>query len=517
MTGKAPGSFTTALSSIRRFTRSIRFRLTLWTLAVLGVILVAFTIFIFTRQAYDLQLEARNLLQVRSQQVQAVFRPSRQFSDDSEQNAIDFSYQAKMLYEGDKEVLGLVTASGQSLINSGTIDDQTILELIKSWQATASPNESFYRINNWQAAKGEKATTYLFLVTPIYIQRNVTGALIIGRPLDPSNQLPRLGFTLLLGALATLLVALVGGYWLASRAMAPVRTITRAARTISETDLHHRLNLGRQDELGDLANTFDGMLARLQAAFDRQRQFTADASHELRTPLTIMGLEADQALSRRRNPDEYERALKVIKSENEFMARLVNDMLTLARMDAGQTQLRLEALDLSEIALDVAERVSMLTMRGGVEMQLGDGLPEVKILGDRQYLTQLLTNLVENAVKYAGGRGKHVCIETGLEERGGRPFGWARVEDDGPGIPPEHLPRLFDRFYRVDQARSREEEAYTQADNEKAPGGSGLGLSIVQWIARAHGGEVTVQSTVGMGTAFVLHLPIAVGDAAPQH
>jgi heavy metal sensor kinase len=516
MTGKAPGLPRSTTASIQRFMRSIRFRLTLWTLAVLGVILVAFTIFIYTRQAYDLQLEGRNLLQARSQQVQSVFRAARLFTDDENKNSIDFSYQAKMLYEGDKEVLGLVAPSGQSLVNSGTIDDQTILELINSWQSTASPNETYYRINNWQAAKNEKATDYLFLITPIFLQRNMTGALIIGRPLDPSGQLPRLGVTLLLGSLATLLVALGGGYWLASRAMAPVRTITRAARNISETDLHHRLNLGRQDELGDLANTFDGMLARLQAAFDRQRQFTADASHELRTPLTIMGLEADQALTRRRSPEEYERALTVIKSENEFMARLVNDMLTLARMDAGQTQLRLEALDLSEIALDVVERVSMLTRRGGVEMQLGDGLPEVQIHGDRQYLTQLLTNLVENAVKYAGGRGKHVRIETGLEDRAGRPFGWARVEDDGPGIPPEHLPRLFDRFYRVDQSRSRDEETYAQSEGEKAPGGSGLGLSIVQWIARAHGGEVTVQSTVGVGTAFILHLPIAAGDPPRQ-
>lgn len=512
MTGSTSGSNKNTGSRLRRFMRSIRFRLTLWTLAVLGVILVAFTIFIYTRQSYDLQLEARSLLQARSQQVQGVFRAARLFTDDDKQNSIDFSYQAKMLYEGDKEVLGLVASSGQSLVNSGTIDDHTILELINSWQSTTSPTETFYRIHDWQAAKDEEATDYLFLVTPVFLQHNLTGALIIGRPLDPSHQLPRLGVTLLLGSLATLLIALAGGYWLASRAMAPVRTITRAARSISETDLHHRLNLGRQDELGDLANTFDSMLARLQAAFDRQRQFTADASHELRTPLTIMGLEADQALSRRRSPDEYERALTVIKSENEFMARLVNDMLTLARMDAGQTQLRLEALDLSEIALEVVERVSMLTRRGGVEMHLGDGLPEVKIQGDRQYLTQLLTNLVENAVKYAGGRGKHVRIETGLEERAGRAFGWSRVEDDGPGIPPEHLTRLFDRFYRVDQSRSRDEETYAQAEGEKAPGGSGLGLSIVQWIARAHGGEVTVQSTVGVGTAFILHLPIVEGD-----
>ncbi len=146
----------------------------------------------------------------------------------------------------------------------------------------------------------------------------------------------RLLFTLAAGSLVTLIIALLGGYWLADRAMRPVHTITQAARTIGETDLSRRLNMKSKDELGELANTFDGMLGRLQAAFERQRQFVADASHELRTPLTIVNLETSRTLASPRKPEEYRHALAIIHSENDFMTALVNDLLTLARMDAGQ-------------------------------------------------------------------------------------------------------------------------------------------------------------------------------------
>jgi heavy metal sensor kinase len=292
-----------------------------------------------------------------------------------------------------------------------------------------------------------------------------------------------------LGSFLTLAVALGGGLWLADRAMRPVHTITQAARTISETDLNRRLNLKGRDELGELANTFDAMLARLQAAFERQRQFVADASHELRTPLTIVNLEAGRALSAKRSAEEYQRALGVIRSENEFMTHLVNDLLMLARMDSGQLLMEKAPVDLSDIALEAVERLAPLAERKNVRLETGD-LREVSLPGDRRYLLQLVSNLVENGIKYTGGAERRVRVETGLEGASA----WVRVSDTGEGIPPEHLPRVFDRFYRVDQARSRSEA--------EAQGGSGLGLSIVNWIAQAHGGEVRVESTPGVGTTF---------------
>jgi heavy metal sensor kinase len=300
----------------------------------------------------------------------------------------------------------------------------------------------------------------------------------------------------------TLLVSFAGGFWLADRAMRPVQTIAAKARSISETDLSQRFNLSKKDEMGQLAETFDSMLARLESAFARQRQFTADASHELRTPLTIVNLETTRALSAPRHAKEYQRALQVIQSENELMSHLVNDMLTLARMDARQESLHQERLDLSDLALDAVERLVPLASRQEIKLETGE-LPEVLILGDRQSLMQMLTNLLENAIKYTAQNGsdktRHVLVETGAHPS--RTLGWVRVTDTGPGIPSEHLDHLFDRFYRVDEAR-------TQSADESFPTGSGLGLAIVESITKLHGGNIEVKSEIGKGTIFEITFPL---------
>jgi len=233
----------------------------------------------------------------------------------------------------------------------------------------------------------------------------------------------------------------------------------------------------------------------LQAAFERQRQFVADASHELRTPLTIVNLETSRTLASPHKPEEYRHALATIHSENDFMSALVNDLLTLARMDAGQAVMQSLPVDLSDVAIDTIERLSPLAARNGVQLEAGN-LPEARILGDRQRLVQMVSNLVDNALKYASGPDKKVSIETGLTGD----TAWVRISDNGPGIAPEHLPHLFDRFYRIDQSRTRGNEDLA---GPKPPSGSGLGLSIVQWIVQSHGGEIKVESQVGTGTTFI--------------
>ena len=492
---------------LRTFLKSIRFRLTLWTAAILVVILFVFSIFVYYRQAQYLMIDARIQLQEQTQSLAPLYRyvgmaepglPAAQLPDFTSMNSQVFPAGETMAFIG---------TNGSTLQKVGGISDGTIQLLLQAWQASGrSPDPVTYLSAPKGLAGLSLRNQTLYLVSPVFDERRQVGLIILSSPIDPRGQLQTLLVTLVLASLGTLAIALVGGYWLATRAMAPVHTITRTARSISETDLHQRLNLGTQDELGELADTFDAMLERLQAAFDRQRQFTADASHELRTPLTIVSLEADQALARRRSIEEYERALAVIKSENKFMSRLVNDLLTLARMDAGQTQMKFEPLDLSELALDVIDRLNSIASRAGVELHVGD-FPAVEVNGDSQYLTQLMTNLVENAIKYAGGRGHHVSVETGQRTIDGQPFGWVQVEDDGPGIPAEHLSHLFDRFYRVDKARTRQQDDLPESEPEKDLEGSGLGLSIVQWIAQAHGGQVVVFSEVGKGSTFELQLP----------
>ncbi len=493
--------FQNACKNLRSFFQSIRFRLTLWSVGVLAVILLAFSAFVYSRQFYDLQNEVRAELEIKSQQMMLIYRVLDVFGQGGENPFTTLVVERQKEVLGHYDTLALIDNDGNLLQQIGSIDNDTIRQLIQSWQKAnqASRPAAGVAIGDLTNDEGIK-TRYQFYVSPLYVDRYTLGLLIIGQPLDPMKQMPRLAFTLGFGSLATLAIVLSIGYWLAGRALSPVRTITRTARQIGETDLHRRLRLGKQDELGELADTFDAMLDRLQAAFDRQRQFTADASHELRTPLTIVGLETEHALERRRSSEEYERTLRVVQSENQFMSHLVNDLLTLARMDAGQATLKMEQVDLSDVALEVVERLVPLAQRDEVELINGD-LPEVCIPGDCPYLTQMLTNLVENAIKYAGGAGKHVWVDTGYREEDGKPYGWVRVMDDGPGISAEHLPHLFDRFYRVDESRTR------SSDAEKRPSGSGLGLSIVQWIAQAHGGEVIVQSEPGKGACFEVRLP----------
>jgi signal transduction histidine kinase len=232
----------------------------------------------------------------------------------------------------------------------------------------------------------------------------------------------------------------------------------------------------------------------LQSAFERQRQFTADASHELRTPLTIIGLETSRVLEAKRQASEYERTLRVIQNENEHMTHLVNDLLTLSRLESGQTQPQMERVDLSDTALEVVERLAPLAAARHIHLEAGE-LPEAPVLGDRAILVQMVSNLVENAIKYAPETSGRVLVETGCEGQ----QAWVRVEDNGPGIAAEDLAHLFERFYRADKARMRA----TGGD----PGGSGLGLAIVQWVARAHGGEVQVSSQLGAGSTFEVRIP----------
>jgi len=462
--------------------RSIRFRLVLWFTVILAVILCAFSGFLFYTQSRNLQEEAVRELDRRATSLLEYV-----------QSALSQGTGQITLPRGllrDTDVFLLIGPDGQVLASQGSIPALQVVQVVSAGLQASSQTGAGSGIS-WT---GPNSQNYLFIPTQLQGPYGVNLLIIFGGILDPSALVNRFLITLVAGSLLTLVIAVIGGFWLADRAMRPVKTITQAARAISETDLSHRLNMKSKDELGELANTFDAMLARLQAAFERQRQFVADASHELRTPLTIVNLETSRALASHRSQPEYQHALKIIHSENDFMSSLVNDLLVLARMDAGQTAMEKNPLDLSDLAVDTIERLTPLAARNGVTLQAGN-LPETCILGDRQYLLQMLSNLVENAIKYMTGDKKQVTVETGTADG----TAWVRVSDTGPGIAPEHISHLFDRFYRVDKARSRDTDV--EADPNK-PSGSGLGLSIVQWIAQAHGGEVRVESTLGTGTTF---------------
>jgi signal transduction histidine kinase len=404
----------------------------------------------------------------------------------------------KQVPDGTPQVYGPLTAEGVADLGQRVFGKQPYLDLPATLNAMALEVRT--------SPTGDVAVaSYGVYATRVGEAASSGRILVVGRPFNPYQPVQQLVPALLIGGPLTLLIAAAGGYWLATRAMRPVRLITRTAREIGERDLDRRLNLNSHDELGELARTFDGMLDRLQAAFARQRQFTADASHELRTPLTIVDLEVTRALGQPLASEEYERVLAVVQSENAYMVRLVGDLLTLARADAGQNMLCMEALDLSDVALDVVERMAPLAQQAGQSL-VASNLPELPVRGNRPSLAQALGNLVENAVKYTLGAGTRVELAAGRSAEDGREWAWVRVTDDGPGIAAEHLPHLCERFYRVDAARARHDA--DDVTGSGAPDGSGLGLAIVEWVARAHGGALRIRSAIGVGSVFELWLPL---------
>ncbi len=477
---------------------SIRFRLALWFVFILGILLVGFSGMLYYMQVRELRAETINRLEAKLENIE------KAFGVDPTNSQIPFNMGDDETAFQKEDVLALYEPDG-SLLKMWGLPKETI-GFDFSRMGRGEEHEPL--IESFPLGSGDDQTQYVFKIVPLHARNLLTGYLVLGTPLDPRGQLNKLLVTLAVLIGATLVVSFVGGFWLADRAMRPVKTIAAKARAIGETDLSQRFNLAQKDEIGQLAGTFDSMLARLEAAFTRQRQFTADASHELRTPLTIINLETSRALAAPRPVKEYQRALQVIQSENELMSQLVNDMLTLARMDAQPESLQKEPLDLSDLALEVFERLAPLAARQGISLDPGE-LPEVLILGDRQSLTQMLTNLVDNAIKYTAQNGSekrhHVLIETGTDLT--RSVGWVRVIDTGPGIPGEHLEHLFDRFYRVDAARSRT-PADDSSNGKSSPAGSGLGLAIVESIANLHGGKIEVQSELGKGSVFEITFPL---------
>src|SRR6266487_3650670 len=480
--------------------QSVRTRLTLWYLAVMAFIIVVFGGSLYATQTFLNADVAESRLETQ------LYQDSQRFADTYRQALLDRQAPTALhLNQSSQEMVLLLRPDGSVLDSRGPLTGSQIQQLQARAAQNAEltdlsvPQDNSHRWWGWWS----RDTTYRVLITPVLNQNARVATLLVG--LQRPYPVPFLAIWLFWGTLA-LLVAAIGGYWLAGKALRPVKMITRMANEINATDLRRRLHLQRRDEFGELAATFDHMLSRLEAAFKRQAQFTADASHELRTPLTIIDLEINRALTQFEQPEDYRQVLEQIQAENEQMTAMVNSLLLLARADTGQMTLDLQEVDLSDVALASVERLLPLARQSQITLATGD-LPEVLVRGDPQYLGQMLTNLIENAIKYTSGIGKRVYVELACERQC---WGIVRVQNDGPGISDEYLPYVFERFYRVDKARSRrqKEPVPSSKPGHEELGGSGLGLSIVQWIVQAHGGQIRVESNIGVGTLFEVCLPL---------
>jgi heavy metal sensor kinase len=323
----------------------------------------------------------------------------------------------------------------------------------------------------------------------------------MGLPIDQVNQTLVLfrGYLLMFAPLL-LLAAASGGFWLSRKALSPVDAITRTARTINATNLSDRLErLTTGDELQRLSDTLNEMLGRIEHAFIRVTQFTADASHELRTPISLIRTEAEIALRRSRGDAEYREALRHILLEAERTSALVEELLSLARADCGQETLRIASVDLSTIVREVSEQWRELMAARNLAFTCEVTEEEITVLGDQNALQRLLTVLLDNAAKYTPAPG---AVELRLELGG--ELAAIRVSDSGIGIALEDQPKIFDRFYRADKARSRNLE------------GAGIGLAIAQWIVQQHNGSITVQTSPGKGSTFLVQFPLETTKLLPS-
>jgi len=313
-------------------------------------------------------------------------------------------------------------------------------------------------------------------------------------PTEPFDQaLDR--FRLILQETLPFLVVLasLAGYWLSGRALAPVNAIIETARGVGVQNLSSRLAVPpANDELRGLSETLNAMLARIEASVKRLTQFTADASHDLRTPVALIRTSAELALRRPRTDDEYRETLSRILATSEETTHLIENLLTLARADAGAAELHFSDIDLVPHLEKLAQEAGILAAGKGIQVSSELASGPVRVSADPAAIERLLLIVIENAIKYTPSGGK---IEMILSNGAGN----ARIEirDSGIGISDKDLPHIFERFYRADQARSRE------------TGGSGLGLAIARWIVNLHGGLIEAQSTLGNGSVIRITLPSA--------
>ncbi len=331
---------------------------------------------------------------------------------------------------------------------------------------------------------------------PVVKTGEVSYIIQVGTSLKKTQQsLDRLIMILLVSGPFMLILSSIGGYLILTRAFNPVQAVVQAARKISTEDLSHRIDTkGKEDEIGELIETFNRMIGRLEQSVGRIKEFSSDVSHELRTPLTVMRGEIEVALRKKRSGEEYKNALNSVYEEVEKLETIIDNLLFLSHIDLQEKFVDLEETPLFEVLLDEMEKMKFLAQQKNIEFFIKKIEP-LYIKGDAQLLERLILNLIDNAIKYTPNGGK---IEFSLEKDEGKERYLLIIADNGIGIPAKSLPRVFERFYRVDKSRS----------HRTTGNSSGLGLAIAQRIAAIHNAEITIKSEIKRGTQVTVSFPI---------
>ncbi|HYL74124.1 MAG TPA: ATP-binding protein [Bryobacteraceae bacterium] len=455
---------------------SIRIRLTVWYSLVLLAGLALFGTGIWVVVSRSLLASLDESLAAQAKGVTTILRAE---SDPSELHDLreELSEYARATPGGN--LMEVRDSQGQPILSSKALPADFTAGL------TAATSQSVFAMQVIPSGHLRTYTTTTLVKGSLYWIRVAT-------PLDPTEAtLRRVKALFLWTAPAVLLLASLGGYWISRRALAPVDAITNAARSIGIQNLSQRLAVpGAGDELQRLSETWNGMLARLESAVKRLSQFTADASHELRTPIALIRTTAELSLRRERAPEIYREALRQVVAESERTTRLIEDLLLLARADAGLPALPLERIELTPLLRDVCQQGQVLAEAR--QLQISTDVPDqpVYVQANDPELRRLILLLLDNAVKYtpAGGR---INVALASDTAGAT----LAVCDTGVGIPDSALPHVFERFYRVDESRNRDD------------GGAGLGLSIAKWIADRHHASLEAESVLGQGSTFRVRFP----------
>ena len=478
-----------ALSGLRSL--PIRLRLALGYALFLIAVIAAIGVFLLTALENSLQREADSALRLRALRVQREIttgEDGRLDPGDVTAALLDLApleeFAAPGIYVQILNHDGLVLASSPNLPGGQLpATSEVIADALSGREAYANV-----------PAGSDRVRVY---ARPIEGEGRTAGIVLVGESLHLLDvTLRRMQQLLVLAALSAALVSVVGGWWLTTRALGPVAAVSQVAQRIAATgQFEQRIAVPpAQDEVGELVATFNVMLDRLERTFRRQREFLADVSHELRGPLMVIRGNLD-LLKLGLPDDQRQESARDATEEVERMARLVSDLLFLAEADA-QEMVQRQPVSLDEVVRTAWERAQAVDA-GAHEVVLA-GSDGVEVLGDRDRLEQLLWNLVENALRYTPAGGQVVLS---LRRRG--EVAEVKVADSGIGIPPEHQSRIFERFYRIDRARSH------------GHGSTGLGLAIAKQVAEMHGGQVQVSSKPGEGSVFTVVLPIQESESPP--
>ena len=455
---------------------SVRTRLTLWYAGVLAMSLVAFALVIYYAAARSFHERQDESLRSTAHTVASAY-----VEEIGEAHSLNKAAEVVLLeLTFPDRYVQIIDSNGQTIGASKNGTGLTIPPPVLS--QSRERNAGFATIDGLRVA-----------VVPVSTDRNLGFAAVAERLSVLEEGLGQLRRDFFAGVPLVLLLASLGGYFLARKSLAPITSMNAQTQRISAESLSSRLDVTNpRDELGRFATTINDLLARLENSFNEQQRFIADASHELRTPLAVLRGETEVALGKTRTVKEYQESLTLIQEEAERLSRIVEDLFILARQPIQlPTALIEESVSLTKVVADCARAAQVLADRKGVRLKLQNDSPSIALNADEELLKRMILNLLDNAVKYTPEGGE--ILLTLARQNGNAEI---VVRDTGIGIPATDQQRVFDRFYRVDKARSR------------ALGGAGLGLSIARCIVEAHRGKITIQSIPRHGSTFTVSLPL---------